>query len=440
MNKIKWYLTGLLLAIAFVMLFIWEWGYIITIIALLILLVLVFNSKGGSILIDMKTLFSTIITTRRKEEFVKNTFIPEPGAKIALGLSGGVDSAVSAFLLKEQGYHVEAFFMRNWDSSINLEFNNILGKDEPCKQEADYEDAKLVAAQLGIKLHRVDFIKEYWDLVFTKFLKEIELGLTPNPDIFCNKFIKFDKFINYVLKEKNFDYVAMGHYARIVEQNNHKYLGEAVDFLKDQTYFLAQIKKETLNKIYFPLGELTKVEVREIALQLKLAVAFKKDSTGICFIGERNFPKFLQNYLEKNPGKIIDEETKEIIGEHDGVLFYTIGQRRGLNLGGFEKPYFVSKKDIKKNILYVSAGEKNEFLFSDNIIAENFNLLVPKDWIEGALEIKVRHSEVKYKAKVISFDGKKLKIKTNLKIRAATPGQEVVLYKKSICLGGGQIV
>ncbi len=440
MNKIKWYLTGLLLAIAFVMLFIWDWGYIITIVSLIVLLILVFNPKGGSIVIDMKRLFSTIITTRRKEEFVKNTFIPEPGAKIALGLSGGVDSAVSAFLMKQQGYDVEAFFMRNWDSSINLEFNNFFTIDEICSQEQDYNDAKLVAAQLGIKLHRVDFIKEYWDLVFTKFLKDIKLGLTPNPDVFCNRFIKFDKFIEYVLKEQKFDYIAMGHYARIVEHEDQKYLGEAVDYLKDQTYFLAQIKKEYLTKIYFPLGELTKVDVREIAKEEKLAVATKKDSTGICFIGERNFPKFIQNYLDKNPGKIIDEKTNEVVGKHDGVLFYTIGQRKGLNLGGFEEPYFVSKKDIKKNILYVSAGKSNDLLFTDEVSANNFNLLVPEEWIKGSVEIKPRHSEVKYKAKVISFNGKEITLKINSKIRAATPGQELVIYKKSICLGGGEIV
>jgi len=274
------------------------------------------------------------------------------------------------------------------------------------------------------------------------FLREIEKGLTPNPDILCNRHIKFGSFMNYIKDNfKDFEYVATGHYAKIVEREGVKLLFQARDTFKDQTYFLSAIKKEILNKLIFPLGDLNKSEVRKIAEEANLSVAKKKDSTGICFIGKRNFPEFISNYLKKNPGKIVDSDTGEVVGDHDGVLFYTIGQRKGLNLGGYEKPYFVSGKDIKKNIVFVSAGKENTNLFKNEINAENFNFLVEKNIINNEMKVsfKTRHSETSYNGKIF-INGNNVKIKSDTNVKAVTAGQELVVYYEGVCLGGGIII
>ncbi len=389
------------------------------------------------------------IAKRTMENNAKNklidedNFMPEPGAKIAVMLSGGVDSSVVASLLLEQGYEIEGFFMRNWDSTTNLELNNILTEDEICQQEEDYNDAKAVAKHLGIKLHRVDFVKEYWDDVFSTFLKEIEEGLTPNPDILCNRHIKFNRFIQYVEdNHPEFKYVATGHYAKIVERQGVKLLAQAKDTFKDQTYFLAEINKDILNKVIFPLANLDKKEIREIAKRENIPVADKKDSTGICFIGKRNFPEFISNYLEEKPGKIVDENTGESVGEHRGALFYTIGQRKGLNLGGFTDPYFVSGKDIKKNIVYVSNGKDNANLMTRLIIAKGFNFLIDESLIEKGMKVKfkTRHSEVIYDGAIEVIGEDIIRIDSKKDIKAVTPGQELVVYFNGICIGGGQII
>ena len=264
--------------------------------------------------------------------------------KVIVGMSGGVDSAVSAALLIEQGYEVEGLFMRNWDSLVN---NDTLGNpslnENICPQEQDYNDALETCKILGIKLHRVDFVKEYWDNVFTYFLNELKKGRTPNPDLLCNKYIKFDLFKKEA-KKLGADYIATGHYARL----NGNHLLRGLDPNKDQTYFLAQLNINQLKDVLFPVGELTKDEVREIASKLGLNVAKKKDSTGICFIGERNFQKFIANYLKPNPGPIIDVATNEKVGEHQGLMNYTIGQRRNVGLAGFDKKHYVCGKDVKK--------------------------------------------------------------------------------------------
>ena len=259
--------------------------------------------------------------------------------RVVIGMSGGVDSSVAAHLLLEAGYDVIGLFMRNWDSLINNDIEGNPNQGPICPQEQDYNDAKAVCDKLGIELHRVDFIKEYWDDVFTYFLNELKKGRTPNPDLMCNKYIKFDKFIKEA-KKLGADYIATGHYARIENGN----LLRGIDDNKDQTYFLAQVPKANFENVLFPIGELTKTEVREIANKLELKTAKKKDSTGICFIGERNYQKFIHNYLKPNPGDIIDVETLEVVGRHEGLMNYTIGQRRNVGLSGnAEKHYVVGK-------------------------------------------------------------------------------------------------
>ena len=289
--------------------------------------------------------------------------------KVVVGMSGGVDSSVAAIILKEQGYEVIGLFMRNWDSSLN---NDILGNPDLnnniCPQEQDYNDALEVCKKLDIPLHRIDFVKEYWDYVFTYFLDELKLGRTPNPDIMCNKYIKFDLFIKEA-KKLGADYIATGHYARL--KDNH--LLRAIDRNKDQTYFLSQLSNKQLENVLFPIGDLEKPKVRERAAKYGLITAKKKDSTGICFIGERNFTNFLKNYLPNQPGKIVNIENNEILGDHIGLMYYTIGQRRGLNVGGTADKMFVVGKDLTKNILYVALGEDNEYLLSDEAIIDNIN-------------------------------------------------------------------
>ena len=269
--------------------------------------------------------------------------------KVLIGLSGGVDSAVAAYLLMKQGHQVTGCFMRNWDALANGDYlGNPTVNNNQCPQEKDYDDAVAVANKLGIKLLRHDYIKEYWDNVFSYLIKEYENGRTPNPDIFCNKYIKFGPFIEFA-KEHGFDAIAMGHYARRMDKNGKAYLCKSFDQNKDQTYFLSQINQEQVSFCLFPLGNIDKTEVRRIAHELNLeSVMDKKDSTGICFIGERNFRQFLQNYIPAKDGDIVDIETGRIIGKHVGSMYYTIGQRRGLGIGGIHgeeaKGWFVVKK------------------------------------------------------------------------------------------------
>ncbi len=304
--------------------------------------------------------------------------------KVLVGLSGGVDSAVAAYLLKKEGYEVSGCFMRNWDAFTN---NDILGnptiKDDQCPQEKDYEDALKVAKALDIPLLRVDFIKEYWDHVFSFFISEYECGRTPNPDILCNKYIKFDAFLEFA-KKNGFDKIAMGHYAKKTTYNGHEFLCKCKDDNKDQTYFLSQINEEQIKSCLFPLADLTKEEVRDIANKLDLAVANKKDSTGVCFIGERNFREFLKNYIPAQKGDIVDINTNKVIGKHNGVYYYTIGQHRGLGIGGIsgEKAtgWFIVKKDAKKNILYVTRGEVESYLMSNKCVINKINIIDPNQF------------------------------------------------------------
>ncbi|MBQ7031044.1 MAG: tRNA 2-thiouridine(34) synthase MnmA [Bacilli bacterium] len=348
---------------------------------------------------------------------------------VVIGMSGGVDSAVAAYLLKKEGYNVIALFMRNWDSTINGEdFQN---DDIICPQERDYNDAKKVCETLDIPLHRVDFIKEYWDYVFKYFLDELEKGRTPNPDLLCNKYIKFDLFKKEAMK-LGAKYMATGHYARVKDGK----LLRAVDLNKDQTYFLADITKEQLENVLFPIGELTKPEVRRIAEEQGLVVATKKDSTGICFIGERNYQKFVSNYLKTNKGDIIDVKTKEVIGTHNGLMNYTIGQRRNVGISGNTERHFVCGKDVKNNILYVTIGEE-EYLYSDECIIENVNFISDERPTECSAKFRYRGEDIPVILEYL--DNNEIRVSYKNKAKSVTPGQACVLYLGDECLGCGFI-
>ena len=363
--------------------------------------------------------------------------------KILVGLSGGVDSAVVAYLLKKEGHDISACFMRNWDALANGDYlGNPTINNSQCPQEVDYEDAVKVAAKLDIPLLRIDFVKEYWDDVFSYLIREYENGRTPNPDIFCNKYIKFDAFLKFA-KEKGFDMIAMGHYAKRRDENGVAYLCKSFDQNKDQTYFLSQISQEQLSCALFPLGDIDKTEVRKIAHELNLEIADKKDSTGVCFIGERHFKEFLKNYIPAKKGNIIDIETGRILGTHDGVMYYTIGQRKGLGIGGISgeaaKGWFIAKKDIKNNILYVASGDENEYLFSDRCTVKELNFISYKP-IEGAhINAKFRYRQEDKPVTIHYISDDEIELIYDEPYKSVTPGQAAVLYDKDVCLGGGLI-
>ena len=363
--------------------------------------------------------------------------------KVMIGLSGGVDSAVAAYLLKEQGYDVVAGFMRNWDALANNDYlGNPTVNDPMCPQEKDYEDAQKVAAKLGIPLYRVDFVKEYWDAVFSYFLSEYEKGRTPNPDIFCNKYIKFDAFRKFA-QTKGCDLIAMGHYAKKIERDGLSFLVKSFDQNKDQTYFLSQINQEQLHSCLLPLGDIDKPEVRRLAKELGLAVADKKDSTGVCFIGERDFKQFLQNYIPAQKGLIVDINTQIIVGHHDGVIYYTIGQRRGLGIGGISGQealsWFVVKKDVKKNILYVASGDEDLHLLSDTAIVRQINWIstVPASPAHVGAKFRYRQKDTAVTLTILEED--MVKVVYDKPQKAVTTGQGAVFYDGDICLGGGII-
>lgn len=358
--------------------------------------------------------------------------------KVIVGLSGGVDSSVALIKLKEQGYDVEAMFMRNWDSATN---NDLLGNptldDEICPQEKDYQDALDVANSLGIKLHRVDFVEEYWNTVFKYFLDEYKNNRTPNPDIMCNKEIKFKAFLNKAL-ELGADYIAMGHYARVIHDGNKHYLLRGVDENKDQTYFLSFLSKEQLAKALFPIGDMLKKDVRALAKEYNLSTSDKKDSTGVCFIGERNFKEFLKNYLPAKPGVIKTMDGK-VVGSHEGVMYYTIGQRHGLGIGGDGDAWFVCGKSLEKNELYVCQGKGNPLLYANKIYLTNVNFFNERPKEGTKLTAKFRY-RAKDEGVIIHYlDDENVLVETINPSWAVTPGQACVFYDKEYCLGGGII-
>ena len=357
--------------------------------------------------------------------------------KILVGLSGGVDSAVAAHLLKSAGYDVTCCFMRNWDSALN---NDTLGNstlnNDICPQEEDYNDAKAVADKLGLPLLRSDYIEEYWNSVFQNFIEEYERGRTPNPDILCNKYIKFDHFLRFAM-DKGFDRIATGHYFKSKEVDGQLRYFKAADLNKDQSYFLAQVDKKALDLSVFPLGDIDKGEVRRIAHQLDLPIADKKDSTGICFIGERNFREFLKNYIPMKRGDIIDIDTLEVVGQHEGVYYYTIGQRKGFGVGGNRGPYFCVGKDVKKNILYLTSVKNEEYLYSDSAYISGIN------WIhkinDGDIQCKFRYRQSDNQVHIKLLSDNEALLTYPQKIKAVTPGQQAVFYDDGELLGGGVI-
>lgn len=360
--------------------------------------------------------------------------------KVLVGLSGGVDSAVAAYLLKKQGHDVTCLFMRNWDSALN---NDTLGNptlnDDICPQEQDYNDAKTVADKLGLKLLRVDYIKEYWERVFQIFIEEYAKGRTPNPDILCNKYIKFDSFLNFAL-ENGFDYIATGHYVRKTLYNGEAAISKAFDLNKDQSYFLAQISNFAITKTLFPLGDIDKHRVREIASEQGLIVADKKDSTGVCFIGERNFRQFLSNYIPMKDGDIIDIETKQVIGKHHGVYFYTIGQRKGFNVGGNRGPYFCVGKNVKRNELYLASTNDDYLQYSNSCVVIDFNKQINVDLNNLNCFAKFRYRQVDNPVMVEVINNKTLRLIYPDKVKSVAVGQEAVIYLEDGTMIGGGVI
>ncbi|MDC3415621.1 tRNA 2-thiouridine(34) synthase MnmA [Aquibacillus salsiterrae] len=349
--------------------------------------------------------------------------------RVVVGMSGGVDSSVAALLLKQQGYDVIGIFMKNWDDT---------DENGVCTATEDFDDVVRVCNQLDIPYYAVNFEKQYWDKVFTYFLDEYKAGRTPNPDVMCNKEIKFKAFLDHAMS-LGADYLATGHYAQVRQVGDTYEMLRGVDSNKDQTYFLNQLSQDVLAKVMFPLGHLPKKEVRKIAAANDLATATKKDSTGICFIGERNFKEFLSEYLPAQPGKMMTLSGIEK-GNHDGLMYYTIGQRQGLGIGGAGDPWFVVGKNLSENVLYVEQGFHNEYLYSDALIASQLN------WINGAnlagpLECtaKFRYRQNDSKVTVIPLENGNVRVDFHERERAITPGQAVVFYQEEVCLGGGTI-
>src|SRR5581483_9602867 len=350
---------------------------------------------------------------------------------VVVGLSGGVDSAVSAYLLKEQGYRVSALFMVNWTED----------EGSYCTSAQDFQDARAVCEELGIPLHRVDFSSEYRSRVFSRFLDDYAAGKTPNPDVLCNREIKFQPFRSHALK-LGADWIATGHYARIDHCADGPRLLRSVTEDKDQTYFLAAVERAQFERVLFPVGGLTKPKVREIATRAGLPVHRKKDSTGICFIGEREFRGFLAHYLKPNPGTIVDDSGRAI-GAHQGVMYYTLGQRRGLRIGGQrgarEAPWYVVAKDAARNALIVSQAADHPLLMSRSLRTATFHWIRQPTPLPSQLLARIRHRQALQSCRARLLEDDAVEVVFEQPQRAAAPGQYCVLYDGEECLGGGEI-
>lgn len=358
--------------------------------------------------------------------------------KIIVGMSGGVDSSVSALLLKQQGYHVEGLFMKNWEQDDDSEY---------CTAEADLNDAEAVCAKIGIALHSVNFAKEYWDNVFEHFLNEFRSGRTPNPDVLCNKEIKFKAFLDYAQNHLDADLIATGHYVRKkFDDTDQKYqLLKGVDPDKDQSYFLYLLNQQQLAPSIFPIGDLEKSQVRKIAEQNNLVTHDKKDSTGICFIGERKFKQFLSEYIPAQPGTIKTLEG-DTIGKHDGLMYYTYGQRQGLGIGGTqfgsEEPWYVIDKDLANNTLIVAQGKHHPALYKQKLRCKQLHWIsgvTPTAPLDCHAKTRYRQDDRNISCTVAELSDDAALVKFETAQRAITPGQSIVFYDGEICLGGGII-
>ena len=354
--------------------------------------------------------------------------------KVIIGMSGGVDSSVSAFILQQQGYQVEGLFMKNWEEDDDTDY---------CTAAADLADAQAVADKLGMKLHKINFAAEYWDNVFEHFLSEYKAGRTPNPDILCNKEIKFKAFLEYAAEDLGANYIATGHYVRRSGEDANAQLLRGLDENKDQSYFLYALNKKQIGQSLFPVGEIEKPIVRKIAEDLGLATAKKKDSTGICFIGERKFKDFLARFLPAQPGEIRTVDGK-VVGHHDGLMYHTLGQRKGLGIGGVkglsEDPFYVVEKDLINNVLVVAQGHDNSALLSSGLIASQLTWVDMQPLHENLrCTVKTRYRQADIPCEIQPLDENTIKVIFDEPQIAVTPGQSAVFYLGEVCLGGGII-
>lgn len=354
--------------------------------------------------------------------------------KVIVGMSGGVDSSVSAWLLQQQGYQVEGLFMKNWEEDDGEEY---------CTAADDLADAQAVCGKLGMKLHKVNFAAEYWDNVFEHFLEEYKAGRTPNPDILCNKEIKFKAFLEFAAEDLGADFIATGHYVRRHDSNGKSQLLRGLDGNKDQSYFLYTLSHQQIAQSLFPVGELSKPEVRRIAEQLELVTAKKKDSTGICFIGERKFRDFLGRYLPAQPGAIVTVDGLTV-GEHQGLMYHTLGQRKGLGIGGLKEsndnPWYVVDKDVANNRLIVAQGADHPRLMSVGLIAQQLHWVDRETLREPlACVVKTRYRQEDIPCVITPLDDDRIEVRFEQPVAAVTPGQSAVFYLGEVCLGGGII-
>lgn len=354
--------------------------------------------------------------------------------KVIVGMSGGVDSSVSAYLLLQQGYQVEGLFMKNWEEDDN---------DEYCAAAEDLKDAQAVADKLGIELHTINFAAEYWDNVFEYFLEEYKAGRTPNPDIMCNKEIKFKAFLEFAAEDLGADYIATGHYVRRREHDGKWQMLRGLDGNKDQSYFLYTLGEEHVAKTLFPVGDIEKPLVRKIAEEQDLITHDKKDSTGICFIGERKFKDFLARYLPAQPG-IIETAEGEEIGTHEGLMYHTLGQRKGLHIGGLadygDDPWYVVDKDVARNVLIVGQGADHPRLYSNGLVAKQLHWVVRTPITETTRAVvKTRYRQSDIPCTITPLDNDTIEVVFDEPQKAVTPGQSAVFYRDEVCLGGGII-
>ena len=359
---------------------------------------------------------------------------PPSKTKVIVGMSGGVDSSVSAYLLQQEGYQVEGLFMKNWEEDDTEEY---------CAAAQDLEDAKAVCDKLGIKLHTINFATEYWDNVFEYFLAEYKAGRTPNPDIMCNKEIKFKAFLEFACEDLDADYIATGHYVQRAYQDGKWAMLRGLDDNKDQSYFLYTLSHEQVGRTLFPVGNIEKPKVREIAEQADLITHNKKDSTGICFIGERKFKDFLAQYLPAQPGNIESAEG-EVIGKHDGLMYHTLGQRKGLRIGGLansgEEPWYVVEKDLIRNVLIAGQGHNHPRLFSKGLIGNQLHLVNRNELTDPIkCTVKTRYRQDDVACNLSPMANGEYLVMFDEQQSSVTPGQSVVFYQGDVCLGGGII-